>query len=90
QMEQRGVFLPLVQAHINYAGRARYDDELIVTTTASPEGRARIRFDVHITHAARSSEVANGYTIHAVVNANGKPIRPPTWLTDTLSQDQTA
>ncbi len=31
--------------------------------------------------------VAEGYTIHAFVNADGKPIRPPTWFVEKLQPD---
>src|SRR5512138_2705328 len=48
QMETRGVLLPLVEAHAQYLGRARYDDLLRVTTRAAMSGRARLRFDVSI------------------------------------------
>lgn len=79
RMEQRGVLLPLTEAHVKYLGRARYDDELHVTTTARMVGRARVRFDVHIAHAA-GGDVAAGYTVHALTNPAGKPIRPPAWF----------
>ena len=28
---------------------------------------------------------ARGYTIHAVTDAEGKPMRPPQWLLDSLN-----
>lgn len=84
KMEQRGVFLPLVESHVEYLGRARYDDALRVTTSAAMSGRARLRFDVRITQDAGGQDVARGYTVHAVANANGRPIRPPAWLSALL------
>ncbi len=86
EMERRGVLLPLVEAHVRYTGRARYDDELHMTTSGRMAGRARVRFDVDIRHADGSSPVADGHTVHAVTDAAGRPTRPPTWLTDALSQ----
>ncbi len=80
EMEGRGVLLPVVEAHILYRGRARYDDLLRVTASAAMSGRARLRFDVRIVHAADARPVAEGHTIHAVVDGSGKPIRPPEWL----------
>ncbi len=87
QMERRGVLLPLVEAHVEYLGRARYDDELRVTTTADRPGPARIRFDVHIEHAG-GGDVARGHTVHAVTDATGRPARPPEWLLEALSQER--
>lgn len=83
-MEQRGVFLPLVESHVEYLGRARYDDALCVTTSAAMAGRARLRFDVQITQQVGGFDVARGYTVHAIANADGRPIRPPVWLSVLL------
>ena len=84
QMERRGVMLPLVEAHVEYLGRARYDDLLKVATTAAMLGKARLRFNLRITHADSGRAVAAGYTVHAITSPDGKPIRPPQWLLDAL------
>ena len=84
-MERRGVMLPLVEAHVEYLGRARYDDNLRQATTAAMSGKARVRFDLRIDHAGPcSGPVATGYTVHAVTDPHGKPIRPPDWLLEAL------
>ncbi|MCL5097902.1 MAG: acyl-CoA thioesterase [Candidatus Omnitrophica bacterium] len=83
-MEAKGVFLPLVEAHVEYLGRARYDDLLEMTASANLEGRARLRCQVRITHAANGPAVARGYTIHAFTNRDGKPVRPPAWFIEAL------
>jgi acyl-CoA thioester hydrolase len=80
EMEQRGVLLPLVEAHVKYLGRARYDDALRVSTRAKMTGRARVRFDMRIAHAEDGPQVAEGYTVHAIVSPEGRPIRPPSWF----------
>ena len=84
EMEDRGVLLPLVEAHVEFLGRARYDDELCVTTSAEMAGKARVRFHVHITHAAGGAGVARGYTVHAITTPTGKPQRPPAWFLATI------
>ncbi len=86
-MEEKGVFLPLVEAHVNYRGRARYDDLLEMTSTLSMSGRASLRFEVEIVHARTEKAVASGYTIHAITDAAGKPIRCPTWLMTASKRD---
>jgi acyl-CoA thioester hydrolase len=86
QMEARGVLLPLVEAHVRYLGRARYDDLLRVTVTAAMAGRATLRFDVKITHASSGAAVAAGYTVHASVDSAGKPMRPPPWFLEAVEQ----
>ena len=85
EMEQRGVLLPVVESHVEYLGRARYDDLLRMTSRGSLVGRARVRVDNSIGHAATGAPVARGYTIHAIVDSTGKPIRPPAWLLEVFS-----
>lgn len=83
-MEHRGLGLPLVVSHVEYLGPARYDDELHLRTSATMPSRARLRFDVHITHAD-GRDVVRGYTVHALVNPQFKPIRPPGWFLELLN-----
>lgn len=83
-IEARGLFLPLVEAHVRFLGRARYDDELELTTTLSIPGRARLRFDVQIRQAGAAAEVADGHTIHALTTDSGRAVRPPEWFTQAL------
>ncbi|MGW8258285.1 MAG: acyl-CoA thioesterase [Thermoguttaceae bacterium] len=80
QWEAEGVSLPLVEAHVEYQGKAQYDDLLKITVTAEMSGRARVRFDVAIEQAESSQPVCSGYTIHAITDPTGKPKRPPEWL----------
>ena len=78
-LEARGVFLPLVEAHLEFRGGARYDDLLVVSTSAFLAGRARFRFDVRINQTT-GKPVVRGYTIHAFTDAAHKPMRPPDWV----------
>lgn len=89
QMEHRGLLLPLTEAHVVYRGRARYDDALRVSTTARMEGRARVRFENQITHADSGDEIAAGYTVHAVTDREGRPMRPPAWFIEAIERGPT-
>jgi len=88
QMEPEGVLLPVKEAHVEYLGRAEYDDLLTMTSTLSMPGKARIRVDVEIEHADTGQPVCRGYTIHVVTDATGKPIRPPGWLVELAEWDR--
>ena len=83
-LEAKGVFLPVVEAHLEFQGGARYDDLLAVASTAWLSGRARLRFEVQITQQDSSRPVVRGYTIHAFTDSRGKPIRPPPWFVQML------
>lgn len=86
EMERRGLLLPLTEAYVKYLGRARYDDALRVSTTARMEGRARVRFENRITHADSGDEIAAGYTVHAVTDREGRPMRPPAWFIEAIER----
>jgi acyl-CoA thioester hydrolase len=83
-LEAKGVFLPLVEAHLEFKGGARYDDLLRIESRASFEGRARLRFDVRITQSEAGAPVVNGWTTHAFMDGQRKPGRPPAWFVELL------
>ncbi len=85
ESERRGVFLPVVEAHVQYLGRARYDDLLRLTAAVSLAGPARVRFDIQVFLEPAGTPVVEGYTVHACADAAGKPIRPPAWLRERLN-----
>jgi acyl-CoA thioester hydrolase len=84
-LEARGVFLPLVEAHLEFKGGARYDDLLEITSTVAVSGRARLRFVVEILHGESRKPVVRGYTVHAFTDRQSKPIRPPAWFIEMLA-----
>lgn len=86
EFESRGAFLPLVESHVEYQGRARYDDLLRLTAAMSLAGKARLRCEVNIVQQANNRPVACGYTIHAFTDNQGKPIRPPAWFIEVLEK----
>jgi acyl-CoA thioester hydrolase len=85
-LEARGVFLPLVEAHLEFRGGARYDDLLELASTVEVSGRAKLRFEVQIHHAESGKPVVRGYTVHAFTDRQSKPIRPPAWFVEMLTK----
>jgi len=85
-LEQKGIFLPLVEAHLEFKGRARYDDLLNITSIVQVQGRARLKFDVKIDQAEDGRPVVRGSTVHAFTDSTGKPIRPPLWFLELLEK----
>ena len=85
EWEARGVMAPIIEANLKFKGRAGYDDLLEVETTCCQEGRARLRFESRFTQADNGKPVAEGCTIHALTNSEGKPLRIPEWISDLLN-----
>ena len=77
EMEVDGYALPVVEAHCEYRQSARYDDELDIVTTGSIFSPVRIKFDYQVVRAADGAMLANGHTVHASLDASGKPRRLP-------------
>lgn len=85
-MEDKGAFLPVIEAHLEFLGGARYDDLLNVASVVEFSGRARLRFDVVITKAENERPVVRGYTVHAFTDEQGRPTRPPAWFVDLFTR----
>jgi acyl-CoA thioester hydrolase len=88
EVEEKGVHLPVVEAHCSYKKPAFYDDILTVSTTFCFSGPARLRFDYEILRKGES--LAVGYTVHVCVNRERKVLKPPAYLKAVLESRQEA
>ena len=77
EMEDDGLSLPVVEAACAYRRPALYDDELEVRTTGVLLSPVRVRFDYQVVRPADASTVAEGHTVHASLDRNGRPARLP-------------
>lgn len=76
-MEHGGVSLPVIEAHCQYHRSARYDDELEVRTEGRMLSPVRIEFVYQVVRREDQSVAASGRTVHAALDAAGKPCRLP-------------
>ena len=76
EMEERGLGLPVLQAHVDYRSAAHYDDLLTIRATMTEIGRLRVRIDCEV---RRGDEIlATGYTVHACIDLKTRrPARLP-------------
>lgn len=88
EWESRGIMAPIVESHLKFKGRAGYDDLLDIETVCTKEGRARLRFESTVTQALDGSAVAEGWTIHALTDSEGKPMRFPEWVNEFLEEKE--
>ncbi|MDT8325153.1 MAG: thioesterase family protein [Bacteroidota bacterium] len=78
EIERRGIWLPLIEAHCRYHHPARYDDVLIIGSTVRDVPRASLRIDYEITREGSAAVLVTGYTTHAFFNVEQqRPARPP-------------
>jgi acyl-CoA thioester hydrolase len=74
-VEAEGLRLPVIEARLTYRAPARYDDLLRLETELAQTRGATFRF----TYSVRRdrAELVVGETLHACLNARGKPTRVP-------------
>ena len=77
EMELAGVSLPVIEAHCTYQRPARYDDEIEVRTTGRILSPVRMEFEYEMIRIQDGIVAARGRTIHAAVDAAGRPCRLP-------------
>lgn len=80
EVEERGIFLPVREANSRYRCPIRYDDEIVVRTGICEWKRVSMRFQYEVWSADRKTLHATGFTEHACVNSEGRPVRVPEWL----------
>ena len=86
-VEDHGVDVTTVEAHVRYRAGCRFDDRLRVWARTSEVRGARFRFE-YVLERVDGGEpgiVADGWTAHACVDAATlRPVRIPAWLAETL------
>ncbi len=85
-VEQRGILMPVSEVFCKFVSGARYDDVLTVETRLDPGVRGGMKFDYRIFAGEEKHLVARGYTRHAFVDAKGRVVRPPAFLTEALAE----
>ena len=84
QMEEEGLYLPVVEVYCRYLCPARYDDLIVVTTSVEGTPRATLKLSHRISRQADGELLAEGYTVQVFVNGEGKAVRPPKWFREAL------
>ena len=89
-LEAWGVALPVIEAHCVYRRPARYEDLLTIEVDVSELRGASLRFIYRVLRtgdaagACAEELLAEGYTRHAVIGADGRPRALPPELRDAI------
>lgn len=84
EMEALGVYLPVVQAHLDYHKPAHFEDVLVVRTKVREVGKASVTFSYEVTRKGEKAVLASGHTVHVTTTREGKTIRMPDWVRELL------
>lgn len=77
EMELAGISLPVIEAHCEYLRPARYDDEIEVRAEGRLLSPVRMEFQYQVVKMPDRTIAASGKTVHAALDASGKPCRLP-------------
>jgi acyl-CoA thioester hydrolase len=88
-IEERGILLPVLEAHLVMKRPARYDDMLTVVSMLHtlPTARMEISYEIY-----RDDELlVTGSTVHAFTTADGmRPVRPPREFMELMEREMSA
>ncbi|MEX2104989.1 MAG: thioesterase family protein [Bacilli bacterium] len=72
--EDKGVLLPVVEAHCYYKAPARYEDEIIIRSKLKGMTEARLIFIYEVVRKSDEKLLCTGETVHVWVNKEMRPV----------------
>lgn len=83
QLEADGYRLPVLEITAKFLRPAVYDDTLSILTTLREKPVLRIKLEYEV---RRGDELlATGHSLHAFINLQGEPVRPPAAFTQKMN-----
>ncbi|MCB8932393.1 MAG: acyl-CoA thioesterase [Fimbriimonadaceae bacterium] len=76
-LEERGLKLPVVEAHARYRGEVRYDDTITIEVRLTEIKRAALRFDYVVRNEADGQVTTEGHTWHVLMGEARKAMSIP-------------
>lgn len=74
ELEENNILLPVIDVGCRYIQSAKYDDELIIKTKLSSLKGVKLIFSYEIIRKKDNALLAEGYTKHAFVTKELKPV----------------
>ena len=80
EIEEQGIYLPVSEVFCKFIAPVAYDDLLQIEATIDLQVKAGIKIDYGLYGEDGREKIAEGYTLHACVNREGRVVRPPLFL----------
>lgn len=77
EVEAGGVRLVVIEAHCHFHRPTRYDDLVVVRTSVRDVGKATLTFAYDVVTKGDGARLADGHTVHAAIDLNGRVRRIP-------------
>lgn len=85
EIEERGIFLPVLEVNVKYRRPAKYDDRIAIHTRISEKPYLKIHIDYEL---KRGDElIATARTVHAFMSKSGQPIKIPAFFKDAMDRE---
>jgi acyl-CoA thioester hydrolase len=82
RLEELGCALPVLEAVCHYKKPAKFEDILTITATLAEMKGVRVKIACTV---KRGEELlAEGWTVHAFMNRDGRPQKPPQVFLDAI------
>lgn len=85
-VEKRGVLLPVREVQCRYRHPARYDELVWIRIAIQEWRKASLKFVYELYSEDKGTLLAEGMTLHALVNQAGRPLPVPKWFRDLIEQ----
>lgn len=86
-LEEAGVFFVVAELHINYRQPARYDEKLQLETSCSKVTASKVEHTYKLTRTSDGGLLAEGASVLACVNGDGKIRRIPEFMYPAETQE---
>ncbi|MBL7072429.1 MAG: acyl-CoA thioesterase [Candidatus Omnitrophica bacterium] len=73
--DEENIYLPVVESYCRYKSPLKYDDVVTVHTKFASAGASRIMFEYSVSSGDKVNAI--GWTKHAFIDAQGKPVKVP-------------
>lgn len=80
--KEREICLPVAESYCKYKAPLKYDDVATISASVKKIGNSRLTFEYTITKDGKI--VTSGYTSHAFVNKEGRPVPVPADIRKSL------
>ena len=87
EIEEKGYFLPVSEAHCKFLSPLQYDDLVEIETTLDKTVKAGMKFNYRVFVNNNDTIAAEGFTIHPCLNSQNKVVRPPPFLQEIIKNN---
>ncbi len=86
-LEEMGLMLPVVEAHLRYKGEVKYDDWVTVRVWLAEVKRAAMRFEYEVVNETTGKVATEGYTWHVMMGEERKAMTIPPHVREMLDRN---